>query len=246
VTARDRGQPQVVSGRNCLRDVYFCRSPCTLNHRQNCGSRCETTNIVSDEKRLDELEFILLYASPPVYPGCSVSANVRRREYISKNAPRRCLDEMSTSQDWQMRLDLAQRAGLRIAVELGFSCQHRHLVGRELPPVGIYAANILRPSRRCAHRGSSLPAECVDRHPEMVVILAGITGSAAGRHFSEWPPSAGASASDPALADRTYRSGFTAGGRLEPERVWQTILLCDHIGYTHIEPLPLRPRACRQ
>ena len=115
MTARDRGRPQVVSGRNCLRDVYFCRSLRTLNHRQNCGSRCET-NIVSDEKRRDELEFFLLYASPPVYAGCSVSANVRRRGYISKNAPRRGLDEMSTSQDWQTRWDLAQRAGLRIGL----------------------------------------------------------------------------------------------------------------------------------
>jgi hypothetical protein len=30
------------------------------------------------------------------------------------------------------------------------------------------------------------------------------------------------------------------------ERVWQTILPCDRIGYTHIEPWPLRPRECRQ
>jgi hypothetical protein len=30
------------------------------------------------------------------------------------------------------------------------------------------------------------------------------------------------------------------------ERVWQTILLCDRIEYTHIEPWPVRPRECRQ
>jgi hypothetical protein len=43
------------------------------------------------------------------------------------------------------------------------------------------------------------------------------------------------------LADTTYRIDFTVGGLLEPERVWQTILPSDHIGYTHIEPSPLRP-----
>ena len=49
-----------------------------------------------------------------------------------------------------------------------------------------------------------------------------------------------------ALADRTYRSGFTAGGLQEPEPVSQTILPCDHIDNTHIEPWPMRPRAFRQ
>src|ERR1700736_1472605 len=51
-----------------------------------------------------------------LYNGCSVSASVRRRGYISRNAPRRGPDDMSTSQDWQTRLDLAQRAGLRIGL----------------------------------------------------------------------------------------------------------------------------------
>src|ERR1700732_1876474 len=50
------------------------------------------------------------------YAGCSVSANVRRRGYIYRNAPRRGPDDMSTSQDWQTRCDLDQRAGRRIVV----------------------------------------------------------------------------------------------------------------------------------
>jgi hypothetical protein len=39
------------------------------------------------------------------------------------------------------------------------------------------------------------------------VILAGITGSAAGRHFSEWPPSARASASGFALPIERIAAG---------------------------------------
>jgi hypothetical protein len=46
-------------------------------------------------------------------------------------------DEMSSSQDRQAGLALAQRAGSRIALESFFNCQPPHLFSRELSLVGI-------------------------------------------------------------------------------------------------------------